>query len=138
MAGNVPTTRVVVLTLLVLLATACGSQQSIRLAGGPANAASDDSGGATKHSPVDWSVSCTECHKEVTPDVTAAWYEGMHGQVNVKCYVCHGDGEVEFHPQPTDDRCIGCHSGKEASMAKVETTSCFSCHNGHTLRFHAD
>ena len=89
-----------------------------------------------KHSDVDFSMSCLECHTVETPDITADWEKGMHGQVNVGCFVCHGDGDVEFFPQPTTERCVSCHSAQEADYSKIEASTCFSCHNGHTLTFH--
>jgi len=89
-----------------------------------------------KHPEVDFSVSCTECHREATPEIVAQWENSKHGLVNVKCYVCHGDGEVEFSPKPTSDRCVGCHSRYEVDFSKLAVKSCFSCHHGHTLKFH--
>ncbi|OQY26322.1 MAG: hypothetical protein B6244_13940 [Candidatus Cloacimonetes bacterium 4572_55] len=93
---------------------------------------------APQHEEVDdfGNLSCKECHADMTPDIVDEWDKGMHGQVNIGCFVCHGDGEVEFYPQPTTERCIGCHSSYEASYEKLEVSSCFSCHQGHTLEFH--
>lgn len=89
-----------------------------------------------KHPEADFSISCLECHQEVTPEVTQEWNEGQHGLVNVGCFVCHGDGEVEFYPKPTSFNCIGCHSANEVDFSKTEATNCFSCHDGHDLKFH--
>ncbi len=91
-----------------------------------------------KHPDVDFSVSCFECHQEVTPEVAETWSKSMHGQVNIKCFICHGDGQEEFYPKPSDTRCISCHSTKEVDFGKVEATSCFSCHDGHALKFHVN
>ncbi|MFQ5583187.1 MAG: hypothetical protein ACE5GL_01975 [Calditrichia bacterium] len=52
-----------------------------------------------KHEDVDFSISCVECHEQETPEQVEEWEKGMHGQVNVGCFVCHGDGEVEFYPE---------------------------------------
>lgn len=89
-----------------------------------------------KHPDVDFSVSCLECHQETTPEIAAEWENGRHGLVNVGCFVCHGDGEVEFYAKPTSLNCIGCHSANDVDFSKSEATSCFSCHDGHDLKFH--
>ena len=131
--------------VLMLLAfgifAACAQNQVLKTTPAEANAKAApmaQKAVAEKHIEEDFSVSCLECHTTETPEVVQDWTSGMHGQVNVGCFVCHGDGEEEFYPQPTDDRCISCHSGyvSDLSAAKKELT-CFSCHNGHTLRFHS-
>ncbi len=89
------------------------------------------------HPEVDFSLSCIECHSTETPDQVEEWSAGMHGQVNVNCFVCHGDGIEEFYPSPTTERCVSCHSRYEVNFsAEKEASSCFSCHDGHTLKFH--
>ncbi|RMD99232.1 MAG: hypothetical protein D6814_05965 [Calditrichaeota bacterium] len=89
-----------------------------------------------KHPEVDFSISCYECHTEATPEITQQWHNSTHGKVNIKCFICHGDGEQEFSAKPTTDRCLACHSRQEVDFSKTEASSCFSCHNGHTLKFH--
>ncbi len=89
-----------------------------------------------KHMKVDFSQSCTECHTEMTPDVVAVWQESRHGETSVKCYVCHGDGEVEFSANGDDERCSGCHGDKVVDFAKAPGDRCFDCHDGHSLKFH--
>lgn len=89
-----------------------------------------------KHPDVDWTISCSDCHKDVTPDIFDAWSESRHGQVNFGCYICHGDGEETFHAKGTDERCSGCHAGQEVNFENTNLKSCFDCHNGHTLKFH--
>lgn len=91
---------------------------------------------AVKHADVDWSISCMECHQQVTPDAVKEWKSSKHGMMNFGCYMCHGDGQVEFYPQPGTERCIGCHSGYEVDSAKTGVKNCFDCHKGHTLKFH--
>jgi uncharacterized CHY-type Zn-finger protein len=123
--------------IAALLAGACGGPQTSKVV-----ADSEQIAPAVfkpvKHLDVDFDISCYECHKEMTPEVAASWYEGMHGQVNVGCFVCHGDGDVTFHPQPTVERCEGCHSLYIANNEKhAGETSCFDCHNGHNLKYHA-
>ena len=51
-----------------------------------------------KHADVDFSKSCLDCHKTETPDAVAEWQSGMHGEVNVGCFICHGDGKEEYYP----------------------------------------
>ncbi|MDQ7062975.1 MAG: hypothetical protein Q9P90_01885 [candidate division KSB1 bacterium] len=89
-----------------------------------------------EHPDVDFNQSCYDCHKEETPEVAEQWHASLHGMVNVGCFVCHGDGTTEFVVQPSTERCIACHSPKEVDYSKTEASSCFSCHNGHTLKFH--
>ncbi len=89
-----------------------------------------------KHPPVEFSVSCVECHEKSTPEVVNAWDSGKHGLTDIGCFICHGDGEVEFYSEPTDEKCVACHSKQESSFDEVEATSCFSCHSGHNLKFH--
>jgi len=91
-----------------------------------------------KHIEVDYSVSCMECHAEETPQETKEWKESAHGAMNFGCYMCHGDGEEEFYPQPGTERCISCHSGQEVDFSKVELNNCFDCHQGHSLKFHKE
>lgn len=119
-----------------LAGAACSHGQKVKTeaAKKPAPAAAQE---AEKHLEVDFSLSCLECHTEETPEVVKEWSAGMHGQVNVGCFVCHGDGDVEFYPRPGVTRCIGCHSGYGVDFSQhAGIESCFTCHNGHTLKFH--
>lgn len=92
--------------------------------------------GVEKHPEVDFTLSCLDCHRDMTPDITSEWEKGMHGQVNVGCFICHGDGEVKFYAKPGDDTCMTCHSAQETDFSNLEVSNCFSCHNGHNLKFH--
>ncbi len=89
-----------------------------------------------KHPEVDFSVSCVDCHAEVTPDIVAAWKKSKHGVMNYGCYMCHGDGQVEFWAKPGTQTCQSCHSGLHTDYSKTVAKSCFDCHDGHTLKFH--
>ncbi len=92
-----------------------------------------------KHLDVDFSVSCLECHTEETPEVVADWSAGTHGQVNVGCFICHGDGEEEYYASPGTEACISCHDSMAEEVATAESDeNCFTCHNGHKLKFHAE
>jgi len=115
----------------VSLMLACAHNATIRSAGSSQTAVTQE-----KHPEADFSVSCFECHQSATPEVTAKWEAGKHGQVNVGCFVCHGDGEVEFYPKPQGDRCISCHSQQEVDFTKLPVKNCFGCHGGHDLKFH--
>lgn len=85
------------------------------------------------HQDEDFSLSCTECHSDVTPDIYADWQGSGHGKMNYGCYICHGDGDVEFYPAASEEGCISCHSNNEAHLARVDYDGCFDCHDGHTL-----
>ncbi len=89
-----------------------------------------------KHPAVDFSQSCVECHTEVTPDIVKEWKNSKHGKMNFGCYMCHGDGQVEFYPKPGTQRCISCHPEYGFDASKTKASNCFDCHQGHTLKFH--
>ncbi len=91
---------------------------------------------ADKHPDVDFSISCVECHTEVTPKAVQEWKSSKHGMMNFGCYMCHGDGQEDFAARPGSDRCIACHSGQEVDFSKTPVKNCFDCHQGHTLKFH--
>lgn len=91
-----------------------------------------------RHEEVDWSMSCVECHRDFTPESTAEWEKGKHGQVNVGCFICHGDGVESFAPKPDNTSCATCHDDKFAASESSVANDCFSCHGGHTLRFHPE
>lgn len=86
-----------------------------------------------KHIDVDFSLSCNECHIDVTPDIVADWKSSGHGRMNFGCYICHGDGEVEFYPVAFTEKCITCHSNNEEHLSEHKNRGCFRCHDGHTL-----
>ncbi|NOX88879.1 MAG: hypothetical protein GXO77_07620 [Calditrichaeota bacterium] len=89
-----------------------------------------------KHPEVDFTQSCMECHKEVTPDIVRDWEKSKHGVMNFGCYMCHGDGQVEFYRKPSTETCLSCHTGEPVDARKGGNLQCFSCHNGHSLKFH--
>ncbi|MBC8214269.1 MAG: hypothetical protein H8E71_06505 [Candidatus Marinimicrobia bacterium] len=90
----------------------------------------------TIHQEVDFDISCMECHEEVTPEIVENWVESGHGILNYGCYICHGDGSVEFNVLPKTDNCIACHSSSEGHLMRMEYEGCFDCHDGHTLSAH--
>jgi len=85
------------------------------------------------HPEVDYSLSCVECHTDETPQEVKDWQSSAHGTMSFGCYMCHGDGEVEFAAKPNSETCISCHDEQEASSQEKQ---CFDCHQGHTLKFH--
>lgn len=93
---------------------------------------------AQKHPDVDFSISCVECHSEVTPDIVKQWRGSKHGMMNFACYMCHGDGKETFYARPKSDRCISCHPAYEVDFSSLPVKSCFGCHGGHTLKFHQE
>lgn len=125
--------------LAVALVAATGLLAWIGLGGcsGPAGAAQAASAAdAESHPPVDFDVSCKECHAETTPVVHEKWNEGRHGQVNVGCFVCHEDGVEDFRRVAPAESCRGCHDAQYESFVQSGQESCFVCHDGHTLTFH--
>lgn len=98
--------------------------------------ASDGKKQGEKHPDVDFSISCTECHQEVTPEIVAEWKSTKHGMMNFGCYMCHGDGQEEFKAKPDTDNCLNCHTGEPVDASKGGNLNCFSCHKAHDLKFH--
>ena len=91
-----------------------------------------------EHPDVEFDVSCATCHAEETPEAYAAWESGVHGDVNIGCFICHGDGTETFTLKPDVETCRGCHDSAFASFEASGQESCFACHDGHTLKFHQD
>jgi hydroxylamine dehydrogenase len=59
-------------------------------------------------------VDCIECHKEVTPGIVGDWQLSKHGQNDIVCSVCHGEGhssaaDVAKVKIPTPQTCAQCH-----------------------------
>ncbi len=121
----------VLLSGLGFMIFACAQTEAVRTKAPVASTVAQ-----SKHPEADFSMSCLECHQSTTPEVTAEWESSKHGQVNVGCFVCHGDGEVEFYNKPQGERCIGCHSPQEVDFTKLPVKTCFGCHDGHDLKFH--
>lgn len=96
----------------------------------------DNNNQSARHTEVDFTISCKECHSETTPDVYEAWKSSKHGLMNFGCYMCHGDGQEEFSPKPGSGTCVGCHSPQDTDFSKLSVKNCFDCHDGHTLKFH--
>jgi uncharacterized CHY-type Zn-finger protein len=138
MTGKAIMMFVGLVALLAAFSFSCAQREAIRPDETQTMAAQQAQAEAVpqKHADVDFSVSCLECHQETTPEPVAEWSAGMHGQVNVGCFICHGDGEAEFYAKPADDGCVTCHSAKEVDFSRLEATSCFSCHGGHSLKLH--
>lgn len=82
---------------------------------------------------------CSECHtseKEL-------WDTGKHGLMNVKCVVCHGSTDKNFHAKPDIKRCSGCHAEKVADVEKKllpKERKCTLCHTLHSVKskFHSE
>jgi hypothetical protein len=87
-----------------------------------------------RHSAVDFNISCQECHATQSPAVVAAWESSKHAP-NIGCFVCHGDGEVEFAARPAADHCLSCHSTKKLTP-RMESMGCHACHDAHRLTTH--
>lgn len=124
-----------------LMVLACAQTENLRSNGtmpaaSPASSQANEQTAAQKHPEVEFTVGCYECHTEATPEVAEQWYQSTHGKLNIGCFICHDDGIEEFSPKPTTERCLTCHTRQEVNFAKSEASSCFSCHNGHTLTFH--
>ena len=94
---------------------------------------------AAKHIQTPDYQECSECH---VPE-KQLWDEGKHGLMNVKCVVCHGSTDKNFHPKPDIYRCVGCHAGKVADVEKKllpKERKCALCHTLHSVKskFHSE
>lgn len=88
-----------------------------------------------RHPRVDFTVPCQDCHRRSDPEVVRDWEESLHGQQDVGCVVCHGDGQVHFEARPGDEHCATCHSATIADPQHAPVDRCFSCHDAHRLMF---
>jgi cytochrome c553/uncharacterized CHY-type Zn-finger protein len=64
-----------------------------------------------------FAAACTDCHKNVTPNIVSDWQLSKHGQAGIDCAVCHGDqhtaaNDVAKAQIPTPDTCAACHDEK--------------------------
>jgi len=86
---------------------------------------------------------CYACHLKTTPKIAQDWYEGKHGMLLVKCFVCHGQpdgkGAVEFAVDPDPDKvCRKCH---DPAVNRMEEKfglrpQCNDCHPYHQNSIH--
>lgn len=126
----------------VILAGAACASQSPQVAPAPSAEAAEvpappQEAQEARHPSVDLEdESCLDCHRRMTRIAVRSWEEGPHGEVNVGCYVCHGDGVEEFFLQPPSDICLSCHTNQAVDFERVPHDGCFDCHGGHTLTYH--
>ena len=119
---------IMILTGLIIMISCCPTEATTAIPGPTTVQA------AIMHPAEDFSsVSCSECHADATPDIYTAWKESGHGKMDYGCYICHGDGVVEFHPMASTEGCVSCHSNNESHLARHEYEGCFDCHNAHSL-----
>lgn len=76
---------------------------------------------------------CSECHREVTPEIVDQWWNSGHGIGNVKCYQCHGTFE-NMMKVPAVANCMTCHE-KEVSNMNGKL-GCWQCHPAHGFSGH--
>ncbi len=76
---------------------------------------------------------CSQCHREVTPEIYQEWYQSRHGLDNVKCFQCHGTYE-NFEVVPSPSRCMPCHA-QEVTHAPQDK-NCAACHPAHKFSVH--
>ncbi len=78
-------------------------------------------------------IACSQCHKDVTPEVYEEWYNSVHGIANVKCFQCHGTFE-DFHVTPQMKKCEACHAREVEHSPRGR--SCWDCHPSHRFTVH--
>lgn len=86
---------------------------------------------------------CYACHVKTTPKIAQDWYEGKHGVLLVKCFVCHGQpdgkGSVAFSANPDPDTvCRKCHDPAVNRMEEKYglRPQCNDCHPYHQNSIH--
>jgi uncharacterized CHY-type Zn-finger protein len=92
-----------------------------------------------RHPTTDNGQTCIECHEALTPEMTSGYEKSKHGINTVPCVVCHGATDVTFVAKPRQDRCLGCHAEKVASVKKAfpnKNKECIECHTMHELSPH--
>lgn len=60
---------------------------------------------------------CADCHKSITPNIVIDWQLSKHGQMGIKCSMCHGDehNSIENVAKvkiPTPETCDLCHESQ--------------------------
>ena len=76
-------------------------------------------------------ISCSDCHKEATPEIEKQWYDSSHGIAMVKCYQCHGTFET-FKVTPAKTDCAVCHADQLEKCPKDK--ACWDCHVPHVFK----
>lgn len=76
-------------------------------------------------------ISCSDCHKEATPNIEKEWYDSLHGIAMVKCYQCHGTFET-FKVTPSKADCATCHADQLKKCAQDK--KCWECHVPHSFK----
>ena len=66
---------------------------------------------------------CSECHKDVTPNIVSDWELSKHSENDVVCSACHGDehtsaDDVEKVLIPTPETCAECHEDRVEQYKK--------------------
>ena len=78
-------------------------------------------------------IACSDCHRDVTPEIVDQWWGSGHGIGNVKCYQCHGTYENMMRV-PDMANCAICHEAQVSGHAEGKT--CWQCHPAHGFSGH--
>ena len=70
-----------------------------------------------------WAQVCIDCHQKTTPGIVSDWKLSRHGQKNISCPTCHGNGHTsaaDFAQAriPTADTCRMCHPKRVEQFKK--------------------
>jgi hypothetical protein len=76
-------------------------------------------------------IACSDCHKDVSPELEEEWYTSVHGIAMVKCYQCHGTFE-SFKVTPSRADCAVCHADMLEKCQKDK--QCWECHIPHSFK----
>lgn len=79
-------------------------------------------------------ISCSECHKETTPEIYTQWFDSTHGLGGVKCYQCHNTfGNIQKRPD-VNQSCNSCHTDMVGNVDHTEgLATCWECHDPHSF-----
>ncbi len=78
-------------------------------------------------------VACSDCHRDVTPEIVEQWENSAHGIGLVKCYQCHGSYDNMMRV-PAVSNCSICHEDKVSNH--TEGKVCWQCHAAHGFAGH--
>ncbi len=78
-------------------------------------------------------IACSDCHRDVTPEVYLQWFNSRHGLDEVKCFQCHGTYE-KLMVSPDETSCAACHNAQ--FQHSVAGKTCWTCHPAHGFTAH--
>ncbi len=82
-------------------------------------------------------IACSDCHRDVQPELVEQWWTSSHGVGNVKCYQCHGTYENMMRV-PAESNCAICHEAQVSADDHTAGMACWQCHPAHGFTVHTE